>query len=108
MCSSDLRADDSLIAQARGLAQLRGTTLNEEFRQWLQTYAAEQGQDLKKAQTRTLLDQLTTPSPGTPLVPATYLYTPAHKRPPVRETLSEREQRMLARLDGSTTPGGAA
>jgi hypothetical protein len=81
-------ADDSLIAQARGLAQLRGTTLNEEFRQWLQSYAAAQGHDLKKAQTRILLDQLTTPSPGKPLVPATTMYTPAHKRPAVREALS--------------------
>jgi hypothetical protein len=101
-------ADDSLIAQARGLAQLRGTTLNEEFRVWLQSYAAQQGQEMKKAQTRSLLDQLTTPSPGKPLVPATYMFTPAHKRPPVRDELSERERRMLARLDGSSAPGSVA
>jgi hypothetical protein len=101
-------ADDSLIAQARGLAQLRGTTLNEEFRLWLQTYAAQQGEDMKKIQTRSLLDQLTAPSAGQPFVPATYMYTPAHRRPAVREALSEREQRMLARLDGAAAPDEAA
>jgi hypothetical protein len=100
-------ADDSLIAQARGLAQLRGTTLNEEFRLWLQTYAAQQGEELKKTQTRNLLDQLTTPRPGQPFVPAPYMYTAAHLRPAVREALSEREQRMLARVDGGAAPGQA-
>jgi hypothetical protein len=92
-------ADIDTIAQARGLAQLRGTTLNEEFRLWLQTYAAQQGYDVKKLQTRNLLDQLTTPAPGQLLVPPTYAMTPKHKRAGVRDALSQREQRMLDRLD---------
>jgi hypothetical protein len=62
-------ADDNLIAQARGLAQLRGTTLNEEFRAWIASYIAAQGDAMKKTQTRNLIDQLTAPVAGQPAVP---------------------------------------
>jgi hypothetical protein len=38
-----LSADGDLIEQARQEASGRGTTLNQAFREWLQTYTAQQG-----------------------------------------------------------------
>lgn len=99
-------ADDASIAQARNLAQLRGTTLNEEFRLWLASYASAQAVDVKKAQTLSLIEQLTAPQSGKPAVPLAYAYTPAEQRPSIREGLTEREQRMVNRLDSDA--GGAA
>jgi hypothetical protein len=32
-------ADETLIEQARSVARLRGTTLNEEVREWLREYS---------------------------------------------------------------------
>jgi hypothetical protein len=93
-------ADDNLIAQARGLAQLRGTTLNEEFRTWIASYIAAQGNAMKKIQTRSLIDQLTAPLAGQPAVPMALAYKPTQQRAAVRSEFNEREQRMLDRLDG--------
>jgi hypothetical protein len=101
-------AEDALITQARGLAQGRGTTLNEEFRIWLATYAMQEGQNMKHAQTRALLDQLTTPDAGQNLVPNAHRYAAADARVPSRQALSEREQRMVNRLDGVPNNGSAA
>ena len=53
-----LSADDSLIEQARTLARLRGTTLNEEFRKWLASYSSEDVGGLKLAQTRAMRTDL--------------------------------------------------
>ena len=100
-------ADDALIAQARGLAQGRGTTLNEEFRIWLATYTMQQGQSAKLAQTRQLLDELTTPASGQAFVPSAYRYTALDQRPLSREALSEREQRMVDRLGGESATTAA-
>ena len=100
-------ADDALISQARGLAQGRGTTLNEEFRIWLATYAMQEGQSTKHAQTRALLDQLTTPDAGQNFVPMAYRYASADARAPVRQTLGEREQRMVNRLDAQANGAGS-
>jgi hypothetical protein len=94
-------ADDMLIAQARGLAQLRGTTLNEEFRAWIASYIANQGDAMKKLQARSLIDQLTAPVAGQPAVPIDLAYKPAQDRPATRSEFNEREQRMLDRLEGS-------
>jgi hypothetical protein len=96
-----LSANDSLIEQARALARLRGTTLNEEFRKWLASYTSEDLHGLKLAQTRAMLDELTAPLPGQPFVPETYRYAPADSRAPLREEFNERELRILQRLDGS-------
>lgn len=38
-----LSAEESLIEQARLVAQARRTTLNAAFRQWLEQYAAQAG-----------------------------------------------------------------
>jgi hypothetical protein len=38
-----LSAEESLIERARVIAQSRHTTLNEEFRRWLEDYTARQG-----------------------------------------------------------------
>ena len=107
-------AQDAQIAQARELAQLRGTTLNEEFRLWLQNYVAQQGQDEKQAKVRSLIDSITAPSAGQgPMVPVVTIVpvvpvAPTERRyaanahPPAREALNEREARMLKRLDGDT------
>lgn len=93
-------AQDALIAQARELAQTRGTTLNEEFRIWLQNYVAQQGQDEKQAKVRSLIDDITAPAAGQgPFVPMEHRYG-AKPSSPVREALNEREARMLKRLDG--------
>jgi|GEM_PF-2951120 len=37
-----LSADEELIAQARDRAERQGSTLNAEFRQWLQAYAQQE------------------------------------------------------------------
>ncbi len=100
-----LSADDSLIEQARALARLRGTTLNEEFRKWLARYSTEDVGGLKLAQTRAMLDELSAPIAGKPFVPADYRLTPAAQRRPLREQSgdedNEREARILQRLDGA-------
>ena len=100
-----LSADDSLIEQARALARLRGTTLNEEFRKWLASYSAEDVGGLKLAQTRAMLDELSAPIVGKPFVPTDYRFAPAAQRSPLREQDgvedNEREARMLQRLDGA-------
>ncbi len=101
-------ADDALISQARGLAQGRGTTLNEEFRIWLATYAMQEGQSMKHEQTRALLDQLTTPDAGQNFVPTAYRYASADARPLARQALSEREQRMVNRLDAQANGAGSS
>jgi hypothetical protein len=96
-------AQDAQIAEARELAQRRGTTLNEEFRIWLQNYVAQQGQDEKQAKVRSLIEDITTPAVGqgafAPMVPMEHRYG-AKPSSPVREALNEREARMLKRLDG--------
>jgi hypothetical protein len=93
-------AQDAQIAEARELAQTRGTTLNEEFRIWLQNYVAQQGQDEKQAKVRSLIDDITTPAAGQgAFVPMEHRYG-AKPSSPVREALNEREARMLKRLDG--------
>jgi len=38
-----LSADESLIEQARLVAQARHTTLNSAFREWLEQYASQSG-----------------------------------------------------------------
>ena len=98
-----LSADNSLIEQARALARLRGTTLNEAFRGWLASYTSEDVNGLKLAQTRALLDELTTPIAGHAFVPAQQAYSPTASRPPLREDFNERELRILQRLDGNAT-----
>lgn len=40
-----LSADDELIESARLLARSQNTTLNAVFREWLQTYTAQSGND---------------------------------------------------------------
>ena len=92
-------AEDAFIAKARSLAQLRGTTLNEEFRLWLASYASADTVALKKAQTMSLIEQLTARQGQQPAVPITYTYTADNQRPAVRDAFNERELRMLSRLD---------
>jgi hypothetical protein len=94
-------ADEKLIEQARGLAQLRGTTLNEEFRVWMGTYVASHDDKVLKAQTRRLIDQLTSPSIGKSNVPFAHIYSPTSQQTTSRAQFNEREERMLNRLDGS-------
>ena len=100
-----LSADDSLIEQARALARLRGTTLNEEFRKWLTSYSSEDAGGLRLAQTRAMLDELSAPIAGKPFVPADYRFAPASQRRPLREQDgeedNEREARILQRLGGA-------
>ena len=100
-----LSADDSLIEQARALARLRGTTLNEEFRKWLASYSSDDVGGLKLAQTRAMLDELSAPIAGQPFVPADYRFAPPAQRRPLREQNgeedNEREVRILRRLDGA-------
>ena len=98
-------AEDAVIAKARSLARLRGTTLNEEFRLWLVSYASADTVALKKAQTMSLIEQLTARQGQLSAVPAAYAYTSDSNRPAVRDALNERELRMLNRLDnaGSTS-----
>jgi hypothetical protein len=96
-----LSAENQLIEQARALAQVRGTTLNAEFRVWLANYASQDVLGAKKAQTRALLDQLTAPVSGQAAVPADHIYTPLEARQPLRELFNARELRILKRLDGA-------
>ena len=102
-----LSAENSLIDQARALARLRGTTLNEAFRGWLAGYAREDVDGLKLAQTRAMLDDLSTPIAGKPFLPADYRFAPASQRRPLREqdgdADNEREARILQRLDGAAS-----
>ena len=99
-----LSAENTLIDQARVLARLRGTTLNEAFRGWLAGYAREDVDDgLKLAQTRAMLDELSAPISGQPFVPVDYRFAPAAQRQPLREQDNEREARMLRRLDGAAS-----
>jgi hypothetical protein len=103
-----LSADDSLIEQARALARLRGTTLNEEFRKWLASYSSEDVGGLKLAQTRAMLDELTAPIPEKAFLPLDYRFAPASRPGSLREPGgglddgldNEREARMVRRLDG--------
>ncbi len=92
-------AKDELIAQARDLARARGTTLNEEFRQWLGSFVRQQGLDVQQARMRNLLDHITTPAPGQRHIPVDLQFTPPAQRAPARDALNEREQRMLGRLN---------
>ena len=91
-------AQNDLIAQARELARARGTTLNEEFRIWLNGFVQQQGQDEQQARVRRIIDQITAPTAEPSKLAAHKAYTPAHTRPPVRDAFNEREQRMLKRL----------
>jgi hypothetical protein len=102
-----LSAEGQLIEQARALARLRGTTLNEEFRKWLASYASEDLNGLKLAQTRAMLDELTAPIAGLAFVPAAQRFTPDAARRPLREEFNEREMRILRRLDAHTANGAA-
>lgn len=99
-------AEDASIAKARSLAQLRGTTLNEEFRLWLASYASADTVALKKAQTMSLIEQLTARQGQTSAVPIAYTFATENNRPAVRDAFNEREQRMLNRLDGPGNPTG--
>jgi hypothetical protein len=92
-------AEDAAITKARSLAQLRGTTLNEEFRLWLTSYASADTVALKKAQTMSLIEQLTARQSQQSTIPAAYAYTAENQRPAVRDAFNERELRMLNRLD---------
>jgi hypothetical protein len=98
-----LSANETLIEQARALARLRGTTLNDEFRKWLSDYTSEDLNGLKLAQTRAMLDELTAPIAGQAFVPATYRFTPDAQKPALREAFNERELRILRRLEGGAT-----
>ena len=94
-------AEDAAIAKARSLAQLRGTTLNEEFRLWLASYASADTVALKKAQTMSLIEQLTAKQGQQSAVPAAYAYTADANRSAVRDAFNDRELRMLNRLDAN-------
>ncbi len=98
-----LSAENALIEQARALARLRGTTLNEAFRGWLASYAREDAGGLKLAQTRAMLDDLTAPIADKPFLPLGYRFAPASRAGSLREPVdgldNEREARMLQRLD---------
>ena len=98
-----LSAENTLIDQARALARLRGTTLNEAFRGWLVGYTREDVDGLKLAQTRAMLDQLSAPIAGQAFVPVDYRFAPATQRNALREDDNERETRILQRLDGTRT-----
>ena len=99
-----LSAESTLIDQARALARLRGTTLNEEFRKWLAHYSQEDVGGLKLAQTRAMLDELSAPITGQPFVQLDYRFAPAARQTPLRgqdgTVENEREARILRRLDG--------
>jgi hypothetical protein len=101
-------AEDAYIAKARSLAQLRGTTLNEEFRLWLASYASADTVALKKAQTMNLIEQLTARQDQQPAVPIAYAFATEGNRPAVRDAFNEREQSMLNRLDKNNNTAGSA
>ena len=96
-----LSAENNLIDQARALARLRGTTLNEAFRGWLAGYTREDVDGLKLAQTRAMLDELSAPIAGQSFVPVDYRFVPAAEHKPLREQDNEREARILRRLNGA-------
>ena len=96
-----LSAENALIDRARVLARLRGTTLNEAFRGWLEGYTREDVDGLKLAQTRAMLDELSAPGAGQSFVPMDYRYAPNAGRTGLREDVNEREARILQRLDGA-------
>jgi hypothetical protein len=98
-----LSAENTLIDQARALARLRGTTLNEAFRGWLVSYTREDVDGLKLAQTRAMLDDLSAPISGKSFVPVDHRFTPAAPHIPLREQDNERETRILRRLDGAAS-----
>ena len=100
-----LSAEDQLIEQARALARLRGSTLNEEFRKWLTAFTSEDVNGLKLAQTRAMLDELTAPIAGHAYVPAERRFTPIARKLPLREEFNERELRILRRMDGGAADG---
>lgn len=102
-----LSAENQLIEQARALARLRGTTLNDEFRKWLASYTSEDLNGLKLAQTRAMLDELTAPIAGQAFVSAAHRFTPDAAKLPLREEFNERELRILRRLDGHPADGAA-
>ena len=98
-----LSAENTLIDQARALARLRGTTLNEAFRGWLEGYTREDVDGLKLAQTRAMLDELSAPGAGQSFVPMDYRYAPNAGHTGVRDDANEREARILERLDGGNS-----
>lgn len=60
-----LSADEQLIQSARRLAQRRHTTLNAEFRRWLEQYAKGDESGAQRVQTyRSLMDDLADMSSG--------------------------------------------
>lgn len=99
-------AEDESITKARSLAQLRGTTLNEEFRLWLASYASADTVALKKAQTMSLIEQLTARQGQQSAVPIAYTFAKETDRPAVRDAFNERELRMLNRLDETVSNTG--
>ena len=101
-------AEDAAIAKARSLAQLRGTTLNEEFRLWLASYASADTVALKKAQTMSLIEQLTARQGQPSAVPATYAFTADAHRSAVRDAFNDRELRMLNRLEANDNAESAS
>lgn len=94
-----LSANEDLIAQARELAKARGTTLNQEFRDWLAGVVERQGQDAKLAKLRKLMVEVTTPLPGQSFIPADTVFPADGKGRWAREEFNEREQRMINRLN---------
>lgn len=56
-----LSAEKNLIAKARKKAQHEHTTLNAQFRQWLNRYV---GRDLKVSDYKNLMDSLDYVNPG--------------------------------------------
>lgn len=60
-----LSADEHLIQAARRQAKQRHTTLNAEFRRWLEQYAASHDSEEKRVQSyRSLMDDLADVSSG--------------------------------------------
>jgi hypothetical protein len=96
-----LSAENTLIDQARALARLRGTTLNDAFRIWLEAYTQEDVDGLKLAQTRAMLDDLSTPVAGQTFVSLDYRYAAESNNRQLRDDDNERESRILRRLDGA-------
>lgn len=101
-------AEDTAIAKARSLAQLRGTTLNEEFRLWLTSYASADTVALKKAQTMSLIEELTAKQGQQSAVPAAYTYRTDANRSAVRDAFNDRELRMLNRLEANDNAESAS
>ena len=60
-----LSADERLIEEARRQAQQRHTTLNAEFRRWLEQYATGDDSAEKRVRSyRSLMDELASVSSG--------------------------------------------